>query len=360
MYYFNRISSVKPRKNIVHEDVKKPEQPKVQTQSDKEISHAAKYMIGAMALAATVAFGIIAHKRIKSNALKKLKNELHDLPRPQSAKPVPKQVEVPEMKPTENAKRIYNKTDEKLHATNPINAETIDNNIFKTTQNNKNGWSADDIKDYYAKLEKESAKAALEEQRAERIVRHRKALFRPEDKHVQSQGKPFNTEESLAVGSYQDNYSYNSGLRDGEIIPEKIKEIRIMDKIAQEAPPLPDDAVVYRGIRTKVWYEPERKLPIADKIKKGAILEDPSYVSTARQDGRLLSHFNPIENPSIGCEDTPIGYMMRIKLPKGSKVIDCSRGGIYNDEIILPRNSKIKINDIDETNHILECEYLLP
>ena len=357
MYYYNKISSIKPRANIRNEEIKAPEQPKVQTQSDKEISRAAKYMIGATALAASVAFGILLHKRIKTPKLRPIEN----LPLPNRAKPKP--IETPDMQamtPNPRAQRIYTQTDEKLHATNPINSETIDKNIFKTTENNKNGWSADDIKDYYTKLEKDSAKAAIEQQRAAKIQQHREALFRPDDKHVQLQGKKFDTEESLAVGSYQYNYTYNSALRDGEVIPEKIKEIRIMDKIAQEAPPLADDAVVYRGIKTKVWYEPERKLPIADKIKKGAIIEDPSFVSTARKDCDLMSYFNPIENPAMGCEDNPIGYMMRIKLPKGSKVIDCGRGGIYNDEIILPRNSKIKINDIDEANHILECEYLLP
>ncbi len=358
MYYYNKVSSIKPRKSIAPEEKKKPEQPKVQSKSDKEISHAAKYMIGATALAATVAFGILLRKKLKTPKLKPITEELQrPLRHAEHAKPVP--YETPPMEPTPRAKWIYDKTDKKLHATNPINEETIEKNIFKNVHNNPNGWSAEDMTAYYTKLEKDSARAALEEQRAARIQRHREALFKPEDKHVPLQGKKFNTEESLAVGSYQDNYSYNNGLRDGNVNPEKIKEIRIMDKIAEEAPPLADDAVVYRGIRTKVWYEPERNLPVADKIKKGAILEDPSYVSTAREDGRLLSHFNPIENPAIGCEDTPIGYMMRIKLPKGSKVIDCARGGIYPDEIVLPRNSKIRINDIDETNRILDCEYLL-
>ena len=357
MYYFNKLYGVKPRsKNILKKEVKQPEPPKVQTESDKEISRAAKYMIGATALAATVAFGILMRKKLKRQTFQPLTEKLE---RPLAHRPQAIPYETPPMKPTPRAQWIYDKTERKLHATNPLTPEKVDNNILKTTDNNPFSWSAKDMKEYYIKLEKDSAKAALEEQRALKINQHREALFRPNDKQVKVQGKDFNTDEAIAVGSYQDNYSYNNLLRDGEVIPEKVKEIRIMDKIVQEAPPLADDAVVYRGIKTKVWYEPERKLPIADKIKKDAIIEDPSFVSTARKDSDLLTNFNPVENPAIGCEDNPIGYMMRIKLPKGSKVIDCGRGGIYHDEIILPRNSKIRINDIDEANHILDCEYLL-
>ena len=60
------------------------------------------------------------------------------------------------------------------------------------------------------------------------------------------------------------------------------------------------------------------------------------------------------------------GYIMRIKLPKGTKGLDCRRSigkdldGGYNAEFILPRNSQFRIKAIDKSQRIIECEYILP
>ena len=125
MYYFDKVSRVKPRANIQTRESVKPEQPKVQTKADKEISHAAKYMIGATALAATVAFGILMRKKLKRPKFKPITEELK---RPLAQRPQPIPYEKPPMEPTPRAQWIYDKTERKLHATNPLIPEKVDKN----------------------------------------------------------------------------------------------------------------------------------------------------------------------------------------------------------------------------------------
>ena len=57
---------------------------------------------------------------------------------------------------------------------------------------------------------------------------------------------------------------------------------------------------------------------------------------------------------------------MRIKLPKGTKGLDCRRSigrdldGGYNAEFILPRNSQFKLVAIENQQRIMESENILP
>ena len=154
------------------------------------------------------------------------------------------------------------------------------------------------------------------------------------------------------MGTYYDAYPYNDLLRKGEKLDSKaIEEIKAMDEIFNMAPPLKNDAVVYRAVHgSNLGIESQNNF--VESLKEGMIITDKSYLSTA------ATSDNPQFSQFADCAiDNSFAGLMRIKLPKGTK-------GIYGgyDEYLLPRNSQIKINKMEVVDgvKIMDCEYILP
>ena len=186
-------------------------------------------------------------------------------------------------------------------------------------------------------------------------------VVRESDKHPAADLRLLSKEECKVVTSYQRNYQYNAKLRSGADLSD-VEDIKVLDRLIQDAVPLEEDAYVYRGIRTQKIWDDFSELDFAKDLAEGNILEDKAFVSTARVYGDLLAQVDP---HNFSGHNTS-GYVMRIKLPKGTKGLDCRRSigrdldGGYNAEFILPRNSQFKIVSIDKKQRIMECEYILP
>ena len=169
----------------------------------------------------------------------------------------------------------------------------------------------------------------------------------------------FSKEEAKAVASlYKDN-KYNYLLRAGQIKPDEVQEIKVLNEIIEKSKPLEEDTIMYRGIRTKRIWDDFGELDFSKNIYEGAILEDKGFASATRVYGDELAQVDPhwLEEPDSG-------YILRIKVPKDTKGIDC-RGfsGIeaengLNSVFYLPMNSKFHISKIDDEARIIDCELL--
>ena len=118
----------------------------------------------------------------------------------------------------------------------------------------------------------------------------------------------------------------------------------IMMEGFKKAPPLEEDAVVFRGISP--CNLPGAK-EFLENFKEGFIFTDKGFMSTSSitESGQFHQFIN--DN----------GIAMRIHLPKGTKGV---YGGYY--EYLLPMNSTIKVNKIEVIDGIkvADCEYILP
>lgn len=169
----------------------------------------------------------------------------------------------------------------------------------------------------------------------------------------------FSKEEAKVVASlYKDN-KYNYLLRAGQIKPDEVQEIKVLNEIIEKSKPLEEDTIMYRGIRTKRIWDDFGELDFSKNIYEGAILEDKGFASATRVYGDELAQVDPhwLEEPDSG-------YILRIKVPKDTKGIDC-RGfsGIeaengLNSVFYLPMNSKFHISKIDDEARIIDCELL--
>ena len=133
-----------------------PEQPKVE---DKKLSEAAKWMIGATAVAASTIAGIAIYRHFNPSAAKKAIQEGAEAVQNKAEEAVEtlqqKADEVSE-KAIEKGKEIYAKIDKELHAPTKLDAETLENNLAPKT--NKKVWDSADMKSYYTDLEEVSEK----------------------------------------------------------------------------------------------------------------------------------------------------------------------------------------------------------
>lgn len=210
------------------------------------------------------------------------------------------------------------------------------------------------ISDFYKAFKKGGMDSMNFSHRAQTVVRE-------SDKHPAADLRLLSKEECKVVTSYQRNYQYNAKLRSGADLSD-VEDIKILDRLIQDAVPLEEDAYVYRGIRTQKIWDDFSELGFAKDLAENNILEDKAFVSTARVYGDLLAQVDP---HNFSGHNTS-GYVMRIKLPKGTKGLDCRRSigrdldGGYNAEFILPRNSQFKIISVDNNQRIIECEYILP
>jgi len=120
-----------------------------------------------------------------------------------------------------------------------------------------------------------------------------------------------------------------------KIRPEILGQIKILDKIIENAKPTPKPIVVFRGIYG-------RHAEIIKKLKKGDWYEDKGFVSTSLK--------RAVAEKDFAIEGGDVGVIIEIFVPQGSKTLiplayQANPGGIqpYELEVILPRGSKFRV-----------------
>jgi len=99
---------------------------------------------------------------------------------------------------------------------------------------------------------------------------------------------------------------------------------------------LDSDEVVYRGIGSG-RRGPERG--IRGDVKVGEVIEDPGFASVSR-------------DPAVAHDYTnkPGSTMLEIEMPKGSRYAALPDDGLRESELLLPRNSKMRVLSVEQRN----------
>lgn len=164
----------------------------------------------------------------------------------------------------------------------------------------------------------------------------------------------YNSSSSKSISNYA-NLSYtdiNSALRRGKgnIVESEfenksnIKEVSSLDS-AMKKISLKDNTVVYRGAANKR----------NQKFEIGQTFSDPGYSSTSLSNSSAEAFLGDGDN-------TP--YVMKITVPKGTNAIipglnkGASKSTAHEVEIVLPRNTKYKINKISTKQDSLGYDYI--
>ncbi len=177
-----------------------------------------------------------------------------------------------------------------------------------------------------------------------------KLLKRAEDKPVNTPHvkKYAASDELPELDRYYDDYRCNDYYRGDKKAYLNVNE-NLMDSLFQKAPALDEEAVVYRAVSSHNG----KNQKFIDSLKDGFVVENPAYTSTATfsKDEQFYQFAADVAKK----EDD--GVLMRIHLPKGTKGV---LGG--HNEYLLPRNSQIKINNIEVIDgvKVANCEYILP
>ena len=164
------------------------------------------------------------------------------------------------------------------------------------------------------------------------------------------------------VFAFVKNPQYNAKLSTGADVSD-IKEISVMRKLINEALPIENEAYVYTGIRTQKVWDDFKPMEFVEDIETGNIIKDKSFIVTSRSYDEYLAQLDPY---NLGKEHYDCGYILRIRLPKGTKGFDfrrCSRKDAeygVNALYVLPENSEFKIRHIDDDARIIDCDYILP
>ena|GEM_PF-5774890 len=241
---------------------------------------------------------------------------------------------------------------EKNTVTNTQDIITNGKEDIRPTNSNDAPVPYDDIKADIDAMFAESAKTRQEQENL---------IVKPTDKKVKAVEQPkLSIEQQDAIKDYQDEFSVNTKLRNGKALDNPLykDQIKLIDEAIDNSNPLTDEATVYRSVHTK--NSKGKEYEFWTKLKKDGQMTDPAYMSTGKSWSDNTSQF--IDNGVTNGET----YTLRIKLPKGTKGIDVGQrvwDGVssgYGDEFLLPRNSTIKLNSIDEANKLAECEYVLP
>lgn len=155
--------------------------------------------------------------------------------------------------------------------------------------------------------------------------------------------------------NYTRIHDYDSSLRLG--IGAKGSKPWVLDDVFKRVPALKQDSVVFRAVydngQGKELITPngiaiENRAKFIESIKEGAIIQNKGFTSASTAcDSSFLAYAKEPLNGN--------GVLMRIKLPKGTKPL------IFTNEILLPRDSKIKANKLEtvEGIKIADCEYIL-
>ncbi len=145
--------------------------------------------------------------------------------------------------------------------------------------------------------------------------------------------------------------------------PTDIEEVKVIDKIINEAEPLNEDTTVYGVLYTEKAWDGNKPFDFAKDILNGDILNDPSYMIMSRGYGDYLRAADPY---NFGKEHKHSGCILRMILPKGTKGLDLRRlsgtdniNGI-NALFVLPRNSSVALLRYNCGDKIIDCKYLLP
>ena len=111
------------------------------------------------------------------------------------------------------------------------------------------------------------------------------------------------------------------------------------------------DTYLYRGVTIRHGMNEGVQVDFLNTIKEGEIIDNS---------GRYTSNAGDFENAS---SYSNIGsyfgqrYTLKIKVPKGTKVIDARNADSALDEFILPSH-KLQIKSIDYKTGVVECEYI--
>lgn len=165
-----------------------------------------------------------------------------------------------------------------------------------------------------------------------------------------------------AVISFLDNYQYNSKMRAGVDVSD-VDEVKRLNKLINEAEPLEEETYVYRAIRTHELWGDHNEYEFAKDMNVGDILKDRAFVATSRAYDVDIAGGDP-KNWDERLEN--YGLIMRIRLPKGTKGLDCRRCSMRDSDrgsnatYILPPGAEFKIRAFDFPRRIMSCDYILP
>lgn len=169
-------------------------------------------------------------------------------------------------------------------------------------------------------------------------------------------------EDFDAVISFLDNYQYNSKMRAGVDVSD-VDEVKRLNKLINEAEPLEEETYVYRAIRTHELWGDHNEYEFAKDMNVGDILKDRAFVATSRAYDVDIAGGDP-KNWDESLEN--YGLIMRIRLPKGTKGLDCRRCSMRDSDrgsnatYILPPGAEFKIRAFDFPRRIMSCDYILP
>lgn len=120
---------------------------------------------------------------------------------------------------------------------------------------------------------------------------------------------------------------------------------------------LPKDVMLYRGF-----------INTGESLTKGDILQDSALLSTSTNPAitfQFASHeYRPWDDDEEDAavddfkNEDSLGWVMRIGAKKNQSARALSLGSDYEDEceVLLPRNTKLRIIEVDEFRHIVTCE----
>ena len=184
------------------------------------------------------------------------------------------------------------------------------------------------------------------------------------DKKIPADLREMAPEDVDAVLKFMQDYDkYNIPLRNGENL-SNVDEVTRLNRLIDEAIPLEEDVFVLRGVRTQELTGHNKTLSfVEDDLDVGDTIIDKGFVSTSRTYDTELASVDPL---LLADPLRNSGYIMRIRLPKGTKGLDCRRLAQVesdrgqNSTFILPSDSEFKITGWDFPRRILNCDYILP
>lgn len=323
--------------------VKPAEKPKTQEQKKEKISSNTVLLLSGATALASIAIGCIAASRSKKlpkpSASENLKNVIPEHAKFPSLKPYT--VEVPEVK-EDKVQKVIGKI---------FSYDEKEENAIKTAEEKIKG----EISALFKRFRDGAEEIPEFQYRPYEVVFTHPAPIVPDRRRL-------NRDDLKTVFSFVKNPQYNAKLSAGADV-SGINEINVMRKLINEALPLEDEAYVYTGIRTQKVWDDFKPLEFVKDIETGAVIKDKSFVVTSRSYDEYLAQVDPY---NLGKEHKDCGYILRIRLPKGTKGFDyrrcsghdSSRG--VNALYVLPENSEIKIRHTDDNSRILDCEYILP
>lgn len=186
-------------------------------------------------------------------------------------------------------------------------------------------------------------------------------------------------DQQQALKDYVFHGDVSIKIRKGEIDEATQKRIDSFDKLFDNAPRIPHDVVVHRGMR----FSPPATNPVSKAIMDGSIvgktLRDPAYMSSSLDRSVATKYAttpvqNQINKKAGGLSKDDYKIRMEITAPKGTKALFAS-GGVWHgttgpvgrafslNEITYPRNTAIKItsmSDPDENGFRTIKGHILP